>query len=87
MINGKTESGFEFQLDDDVLDDYELLEELCAIDNGEVNKIPHIAAIILGNEQLDALKDHIRGENGRVSARKMADAIEEILTKSKAGKN
>lgn len=87
MINGKTESGFEFQLDDDVLDDYELLEELCAIDNGEVSKIPHIAAMILGNEQLDALKEHIRGENGRVSARKMSDAIEEILIKSKAGKN
>lgn len=87
MITGKTKSGFEFQLEDDALDDYELLEELCDIDNGEITKIPHVSVMLLGNDQMNALKEHIRGENGRVSAKKMAGEIGEILTKSKEGKN
>ena len=33
------------------------------------------------------LKDHIRGENGRVSALKMGEAIGEILTGCNEGKN
>lgn len=35
MVKGITESGFEFELDEEILDDYELLESLCDIDNGD----------------------------------------------------
>lgn len=87
MIKGKTESGFEFSIEEEVLDDYEILEDLCAIDEGEVNKIPKVAIRILGDEQMKKLKNHIRGENGRVSALKMGEAIGEILTGCNEGKN
>lgn len=87
MIKGKTKSGFEFHIKEEVLDDYEILEDLCAIDEGEVNKIPKVAIKILGDEQMKRLKDHIRGENGRVSALKMGEAIGEILTGCNEGKN
>lgn len=87
MIKGKTKRGFEFHIEEEVLDDYEILEDLCAIDEGEVNKIPKVAIKILGDEQIKKLKDHIRGENGRVSALKMGEAIGEILTGCNEGKN
>lgn len=86
-MKGKTKSGFEFCIEEEVLDDYELLEDLCAIDEGETNKIPKVAIRILGDEQVKRLKDHIRGENGRVSALKMGEAIGEILTGCNEGKN
>ena len=87
MIKGKTKSGFEFEIEEEVLDDYEILEDLCAVDNGEVNKIPKVASNILGEEQMKKLKEHLRGENGRVSASKMGEAIGEILTWCVEGKH
>lgn len=38
MFTGKTSSGFEFSLQDEVLDDYELLETLQDIDDGDYGK-------------------------------------------------
>lgn len=82
-----TKSGFEFEIDDECLDDYELLEDLCEIDNGNNAKIVEVVSKILGKEQKDRLKDHLRDENGRVTATKMGEAIDEILRATKEGKN
>lgn len=86
MIKGKTESGFEFEVEEEVTDDYEFLELLCKVDNGEVNLIPKVADELLGIEQKKALMEHLR-ENGRVSAKKMGEAIGEIMTSFGQGKN
>lgn len=75
-ITGTTESGFRYTLPPDALDDYELLENLCDIDNGDASKITVTARQLLGDAQIEALKDHVRKENGRVPASKM---IEEII--------
>ena len=71
-ITGTTESGFRYTLPPDALDDYELLENLCDIDNGDASKIT-------GNAQIEALKDHVRKENGRVPASKMIEEIIQIF--------
>ena len=42
MVKGITESGFEFELDEEILDDYELLESLCDIDNGDASNFPAV---------------------------------------------
>ena len=39
MITGKTERGFEFQIEEEALDDMELLDALVDIDNGRTDKI------------------------------------------------
>ena len=72
MFTGKTSSGFEFSLQDEVLDDYELLETL---------------QMLLGPAQRDALKDHVRSENGRVSAQKMLAEVMEIFESKNKSKN
>ncbi len=87
MITGTTESGFEYKLNEENMDDYELLENLCAIDEGDASKITVSAKQLLGEEQLKALKDHVRNENGRVSAAKMIEEITQILGGNKPGKN
>ena len=37
-MTGKTTSGFEYEIDGESLDDYELLEDLCELDNGNTAK-------------------------------------------------
>ena len=87
MITGKTESGFEFELDEESLDDYELLENLCDLDNGDISKITVAANQLLGKEQMNALKEHVRNEKGRVSAAKMIEEIAQIFNSRSEVKN
>lgn len=87
MITGKTESGFEFTIEDEALDDYELLEALCDVDHGNAGMLPLIVTHLLGEEQKENLKNHIRKENGRVSASKMIEEVIEIFHANDQGKN
>lgn len=87
MIEGITESGFEFALEDDALDDYELLEILQEVDSGDALKITEAAKLLLGEKQLKELKEHIKGDGKRVSAKKMISSISEIMKSCNKGKN
>ena len=86
MINGKTASGFEYMLDPDKLNDYELLEKI-----GEMEENPFtltsIVNMVLGKEQAKKLKDHIRSENGTVPIEKMTAEITEIFNTQPEIKN
>lgn len=86
-MKGKTTSGFEYEIDGESLDDYELLEDLCELDNGNTAKITSVLNRLLGKEQKEHLKEHLRTENGRVPMSKMMIEIEEIFKNAKAGKN
>ena len=86
MINGKTTSGFEYSLNPDKLNDYELLEKI-----GEMEENPFtltsIVNMVLGKEQAKKLKDHIRSENGTVPIEKMTAEITEIFNTQPEVKN
>lgn len=79
MITGKTESGFEFELEDDVLDDYELLEALNKLNKGEYLALADLADKVLGSEQKERLKEHIKRDAKKVSSKKMMDEIMQIF--------
>ena len=87
MEKGKTKSGFEFEVDPGVFDDWELLEKLNAIDKGESNLAVDVANAVLGKEQMDALKEHIKAEKGKVSITDMMGALEEIFEACGSAKN
>ena len=87
MKTGTTASGFAYSLDEDVMDDYELLEMFCEIDAGNNSLITKAAKQLLGEEQLSALKEHLRNEKGKVPATKMVEEITQILSENKEGKN
>ena len=86
-MKGITESGFEYELNEETLDDYELLEMLCEIDAGNDSLLTKAAKQLLGGNQLNALKEHCRNEKGRVPATVMINEITQILAANKAGKN
>ena len=87
MISGKTESGFEFELDVEVLNDAELIENIKAIDKGDITVLPDIAESVLGQEQKKKLYEHIRSSAGRVKMDILAIEIGEIFKSSKQIKN
>ena len=87
MVKGKTNSGFEFTLEDETLDDYELLEVLQEIDAGAYEKTTGMVKMLLGEEQKNALKDHISDEHGRVSTTRLMEEVMEIFEESNKGKN
>ena len=87
MLKGTTESGFEYEISDETLDDYELMEELAEIDNGNMGKLPGVIEDILGMKQKEKLKEHIKEEYGRVSISNMIKELTQILQGNKEGKN
>jgi len=86
MITGKTTSGFEYQVPEENLNNYELVETL-----GELESNPLLIArtvdLLLGKEQKEKLKDHLRTESGTVPTDKISEEIMEIFNSQKETKN
>lgn len=78
MVKGKTESGFEFEIDETVADDMEFMEMLGEAME-DVFKFPKVIKQLLGEEQKKRLYDHLRSENGRVPIEKTSEAFTEIM--------
>ena len=57
------------------------------IDDGDYGKTTKMVTMLLGPAQRDALKDHVRSENGRVSAQKMLAEVMEIFESKNKSKN
>lgn len=87
MTTGKTSTGFEYQLKDGIFDDYELLEILRKIDKGESGHIVDMVDMMFSAEQKEALKNHVREEDGRIPASKLLKEVMEIFQKENKGKN
>ncbi|WP_369351040.1 hypothetical protein AB6M97_02055 [Streptococcus hillyeri] len=77
-IKGKTSTGFEFEIEDTVKDDYELVEALAEL---EVNglMLPKVLKKILG-DKVEDFKEHIRAEDGHVSTQKIMTELREIFS-------
>lgn len=89
MIEGKLKNGFEVRIPEENYDDYELFEDLAAIDSDgdNVGKIVSAYMRLLGEEQYKELKEHLRKDNGKVSRTEMFDALSEIFELNDESKN
>ena len=87
MLRGKTESGFEFELDDNVLDDWKLVKYLRNVDKGDTQYIVDVAERLLGEEQCEKLENFIEEQYGKATATLMTKEVASILEATKEGKN
>lgn len=88
MITGKTQSGFEFSIEKDRLDNMELLDELAEIDAGNVAAISRASTLLLGKEQKKSLYKHLRREKGNIPIEAFVNEIVDIMNEAgKQGKN
>lgn len=81
----KTKNGFAYTVREGGTDDWELLEALSDLDEGKTQRFPAVGKLLLGEEQYAALKEHNRGEDGRVKASVMLEEITSII--AQMGKN
>jgi len=79
--------GFEVEILDSTVDDWEFLEVLGDIDEGEAGLIVRAARMLLGKEGVKHLKEHLRDETGKVRSTTMVDALREIMESAGETKN
>ncbi|MFQ8846579.1 MAG: hypothetical protein ACLR84_03955 [Clostridia bacterium] len=77
-MKGKTSTGFEFDIEDERLDDMELVDIMAEIDENPL-LMPKLCKMLLGDEQKKRLYDHLRSEDGRVPIEATTNAIQEIF--------
>lgn len=81
MIKGKTQTGFEYELDEQALNNYELVENIADIEENPL-AITMIVKQLLGTEETKRLKEHVRDEDGIVRMEKMTNEIVDIFKNS-----
>ena len=86
MIKGKTTSGFEYQISKARLENYELMETLSEVDVRPL-LLPKTVNLLLGKEQANKLKEHLRDADGIIPSDKMFDEIMDIFQGQKETKN
>ena len=86
MIRGKLSSGFEFHLDENIFDDFELVELYAKVAKNPI-WIGDLAERLLGAEQKKALVEYLRKEDGKVHTTDMFGALKEIEDAIPAAKN
>ncbi|MFS0997716.1 hypothetical protein [Enterococcus gallinarum] len=86
MIKGETNSGFKYSIEKKRLDNYELLEVINEVGENPT-LIPKALKLLLGQEQSNALKEHVRDEDGIVPAEKMIEELGDIFQNQAQTKN
>lgn len=86
QIAGQTKSGFNFAINPEMLENYELIEILADIDENPL-LFPKLLNMLLGKEQKERLIEHIRTKSGIVPIESLKDEIGEIFLTSGELKN
>jgi len=86
MLKGETTSGFNYEIPEENLNNYELLEELGELDTNPL-ALGRVVNLLLGKDQANALKNHVRTDTNIVPSDKMTNEITEILQSNAQSKN
>lgn len=87
MVEGKTQSGFEFQINEKIFNDWDFVTLADALRNGQttMREINELFVMVLGADGFDNLKKHIREANdGIVDVEVMKAEFAEIIQSTKA---
>lgn len=86
VLKGKTESGFNYVISKDRMNNYELVEALGELEENPLS-LGKAVALMLGKEQTKALKEHLRTDDGFVPNDLMQAEVIEILQSQSKLKN
>lgn len=81
MTKGKLDNGFEFEIDEEALDDMRYVELIRSAGDDPVASL-ELAEATLGVEQKERLYKHLENDKGRVPSEAFYDAISEIFEKA-----
>lgn len=90
MIKSKTTSGFEYQVDERLMQNFRFVRLLREWQNNNLAQVD-VLDFMLGKEQAEALQEHVANKEGFVDSQKIADEMNEMFEtlseKSKEIKN
>ena len=88
-MKGKTKTGFEIEIKDSALDNWELLELWGEADKGKTASLISAVKILLGEDGYNAFKEHVRSlsDDGVVHAIKMSEELSSFMSSINNGKN
>ena len=75
-VKGKTPSGFKFEISERRLNNYELLELIGEVDEGNGQAFPKL---LFGDDQAKDFKDHLREEDGIIPTEKISDELKSVF--------
>lgn len=78
-VTGKLENGFEYEIDDAVLDDMEMVDALSEAQSTNPLALSTVINKLLGNEQKKALYDAVRREDGTVPIEDITQSVVTIF--------
>lgn len=78
MLQGTTKSGFAYEIEDERLNNYELVEAIGELEEYPV-AISKVVNLLLGKKQAEDLKNHVRSEDGFVPSEKINEEIMDIF--------
>lgn len=78
MIKGTTSSGFEFEFNEESIDDMEFVEMIAKADDN-ISLVPELLNWMLGEELKKKLYDHVKGMEGRAKPAAVMREIEEMF--------
>lgn len=76
-FKGTTKTGFPFDISMERMKNYEVVETIAEIDENPL-VLPRLLKLLFG-DQVAALKDHVRGEDGIVPTQKLMDEVRDIF--------
>ncbi len=87
IVKGTTESGFEFEVRREALNNMELVDALAEIE-GNPLAMSRVCVLLLGKEQRKKLYDHLRTSDGRVPLEQVeAELMAVMAACGNTGKN
>ena len=82
----KTKSGFEYQVEEDAMDDLEVFDAIRAASDPDLSGMEKTAAFfrafqgIIGDEQDKALREYLKEKNGKVKTSDYRKEIDDFFT-------
>lgn len=77
-LTGVTKTGFAYSVLEKNLKNYELVEVLGELESNPL-ALPKVLKLLLGKEQTDKLKDHVRDKDGIVDTEKISAELQDIF--------
>jgi hypothetical protein len=87
MIKGKTESGFEFEIDEQVVNDMRVIDAMVAAYDENLGGVSRLISLVLTPEQKKDFYAHLADEHGRVPLERASKEIFQILQYNGETKN
>ena len=79
MVKGKTGTGFEFSVDETLLQNYRFVKRLAHVAKNDYTEFFDLFTEILGENQEEALIQYLEEKNGQATTEQMAKEFADIL--------